>query len=71
MNDTLTGYDANPYTVGDRIEIHPATDMWMRGARYGVVRSVSLTPDDRVKVEMDNIPGRIFSGAEDTFRRIN
>lgn len=27
-------------TVGDRIELHPATDLWMRGARYGTVVKV-------------------------------
>jgi hypothetical protein len=29
------------YNVGDRIELHPATDWWMRGARYGEVRKVN------------------------------
>jgi hypothetical protein len=34
----------NPYTgsfvldIGDRIELHPATDAWMSGDRYGEVR---------------------------------
>ena len=26
--------------AGDRIEMHPATDHWMRGDRYGEVRYV-------------------------------
>jgi hypothetical protein len=25
------------FQVNDRIEFHPATDMWMRGARFGTV----------------------------------
>jgi len=25
---------------GDRVELHPATDAWMRGDRYGTVESV-------------------------------
>lgn len=25
------------FTVGQRVELHPATDLWMMGARFGVV----------------------------------
>ena len=67
----MTGYDGNGYEIGDRVELHPGTDLWMRGARYGTVVGASLTPDDRVHVEMDKLPGRKFSGSEDTFRRID
>ena len=66
----LVGYDGNGYTVGDRIEIHPGTDLWMRGARYGEVVGVSLTPVDRVRVRLDKLPKRVFSGPEDRFRKI-
>lgn len=68
--ETVNGYDGNGYTVGDRVEIHPGTDMWMRGARYGTVIGMSLTTNDRIHVEMDKIPNRKFSGSEDTFRAI-
>ena len=64
----LVGYDGNGYGVGDRVEIHPGTDLWMRGARFGTVVRRSATPADRVHVEMDAIPGRTFAGHEDTFR---
>lgn len=66
----FTGYDGQSYSIGDRVEIHPGTDLWMRGARYGVVVGSSLTPKDRVRVEMDRVPGRTFAGSEDTFRRV-
>lgn len=66
---TLYGYDGNGYTIGDRVELHPATDLWMRGARYGVVVGTSLTSADRVRVRLDKRPG-VFAGHEDTFRRI-
>jgi hypothetical protein len=66
----MTGYDGKDYKVGDRVELHPGTDLWMQGARYGTVKRTSLTPKDRVHVELDKIPGRIFAGSEDTFRRI-
>jgi hypothetical protein len=65
---TLYGYDGIGYAVGDRIEIHPGTDLWMSGARYGTVTGTSLTSRDRVHVEMDKMPGRTFSGSEDTFK---
>ena len=64
------GYDGTRYDTGDRVEIHPGTDLWMQGARYGTVVGSSLTPDDRVHVEMDALPSRKFSGSEDTFRLI-
>lgn len=28
--------------VGDRVEISPHYDLWMRGARFGVVHSIAL-----------------------------
>jgi hypothetical protein len=37
-------------TAGDRIELHPATDAWMSGDRYGVVQRVGTT---RVQVKLD------------------
>lgn len=67
----MTGYDGNEYEVGDRVEIHPGTDLWMRGARYGVVERVSLTPADRVHVRLDKLPKRTFAGHEDTFRKVS
>jgi hypothetical protein len=69
MSDTVVGYDGNGYTVGDRIEIHPGTDLWMRGARFGVVVGLSLTPNDRVRVKLDKTGERVWSGSADTFRR--
>ena len=29
------------YHVGDRIELHPATDRWMSGDRYGAIVKVT------------------------------
>lgn len=66
----LTGYDGESYGVGDRVEIHPSTDLWMRGARYGKVVRSSITPKDRVHVIMDKIEGVVFAGSESTFRRV-
>jgi hypothetical protein len=62
------GYDGSAYTVGSRVELHPGTDLWMQGARFGVVTGMSLTPRDRVKVRLDKVPGRTFSGSAATFR---
>ena len=65
----LYGYDGVSYALGDRVEIHPGTDYWMRGARYGTVVRVSLTPKDRVHVQLDKVAGAI-AGTADTFRLI-
>ena len=41
----ITGYDGSTYTIGDRVEIHPGTDLWMMGARYGTVVGTSRRID--------------------------
>ena len=71
QTEAFTGYNGDSYSIGDRVEIHPGTDLWMRGARYGVVIGSSITDNDRVKVRMDKLPNRKFSGTEDTFNPIN
>lgn len=30
--------------IGQRIELHPSTDLWMRGARYGNIVGVCRHP---------------------------
>ena len=37
-------------TVGRRVELHPATDAWMRGDRYGEVVKIGRT---LIHVRMD------------------
>lgn len=71
MTQTLTGYDGLGYNVGDRVELHPGTDLWMQGARYGTVVGVRSTREDRVHVELDKFPGRKFSAPADRFRRVD
>jgi len=71
MARTMTGYDGNGYEIGDRVELHPGTGLWMQGARYGVVTSTRSTPVDRVHVRLDKLPKRLFSGSEDLFKRID
>ena len=36
MTDFLST-EASDFRKGDRVEVHPGTDLWMRGARYGTV----------------------------------
>ncbi len=65
------GYDGRAYNIGDRVELHPATDLWMRGARFATVVGMTTTERDRVRVELDAMPGRKFSGSGDTFRLVD
>lgn len=65
------GYDGRAISVGDRVELHPSTDLWMQGAQYGVVVGISQTPDDRVRVKLDKLPRRTFAGSAGTFRLID
>ena len=67
---TATGYDGRTFTIGDRIELHPGTDLWMRGARYGEVVGLSLTKDDRVRIKLDALPTQTHSCSADTVRKI-
>ena len=66
--NTFYGYDGNGYNLGSRVELHPGTDLWMRGARFGTVIGSSLTPVDRIKVRLDKLPHRTFSCSEDMLR---
>lgn len=38
MNTDYTNQQC--FEPGDRVELHPATDLWMRGARYAIVQKV-------------------------------
>ena len=67
---TVYGYDGKGYSTGDRVELHPGTDLWMQGARYGVVVALMPTLRDQVHVRLDAIPNRVFSGPADRFRAI-
>ena len=69
MAEPIIGYDGQPYGIGDRVEIHPGTDLWMMGARYGEVVGTSITSDDRVHVVMDKVPG-IRSDTADLFQKV-
>lgn len=42
MSSPIYGYDGVAITQGDRVELHPATDLWMRGARFGTATLVSV-----------------------------
>lgn len=61
------------FKPGERVELHPATDMWMRGARYGTVTkfaaySGTLGRDGirghRVRVKLDAWPRPLWIAAE-------
>lgn len=41
----------NGYQPGDRVQLHPGTDQWMQGDRYGEV--VKVQPSGAVLVKMD------------------
>lgn len=64
---TVYGYDGTAYGVDDRVEIHPGTDFWIRGARFGTV--VRITPRDRVHVRLDRVSGTV-AGTAETFRLV-
>lgn len=40
MKDSLGNSIAQDYKIGDRVQLHPATDAWMSGDRYGTITRV-------------------------------
>jgi hypothetical protein len=50
------------YQVGQRVEIHPATDLWIRGARYGTIQRVGRK---LLHIELDKLPGRLIAFSAD------
>ena len=57
----MLGYDGSALTVGARVELHPACNLWMQGARYGTITKVGRK---RIAVQLDKQP----AGAVLTFR---
>jgi hypothetical protein len=45
-------YTAQDFHKGQRVQMHPATDLFMRGARYGTVVRVAKT---YVSVKLDKL----------------
>lgn len=60
---------------GDRIELHPATDLWVRGARFGTVvlkkAKTALTPNGAIVVHVDKIDRIRRFHPENILRRID
>jgi hypothetical protein len=53
--------ESSTFSIGQRVELHPGCDLWMRGARYGAVVGVS---GRRIRVKLDRYPRvRAFSPA--------
>lgn len=56
------------YKVGDRVELHPATDTWMRGDRYGEIvrigtKNIYVRMDKSNRIlgfTPDNIQGKVY-----------
>ena len=46
-----TAANGDSIRLGDRVQLHPDTDLWMAGARYGSV--VSLSGRGKVGVQVD------------------
>jgi hypothetical protein len=49
MNSEIDTFKEN-YKIGDRVELHPATDLWMRGERYGEITGIG-TKYARIKLD--------------------
>jgi hypothetical protein len=50
----LRGYDGVILTEGARVELHPGTDLWMQGARYGTIDHVTRF-SGKVSIHVDRL----------------
>lgn len=53
--------------VGQRVEMHPATDRWMKGDRYGEIVDVS-NETGNIRILMDKSMEEIICHPRDTHR---
>lgn len=65
---TVPGFDGASFSVGDRVELHPSTDLWMRGARFGTVTRIHHDAR-KVRVKVDRIR-RGVTAEPSLFRRV-
>jgi hypothetical protein len=70
MMDEAKDYEGKPIRVGDRIELHPGCDLWMRGARFGTIERPSVAVADAWHVRLDNVPKRILTFKSDRLRTV-
>jgi hypothetical protein len=66
---TAWGFDGIGFAEGDRVELHPGLDLWMRGARFGTVTFIR-EGSTRVNVRVDKT-GRVFTADQSRFRRVS
>lgn len=50
------------FETGQRVQTHPATDLWMMGDRYGVVRHIGRK---RVVVKLDRSGRTVYLSPSD------
>jgi len=62
MNE-LTDFSVDFFRAGDRVQMHPATDLWMRGARYGTV--IGTRGKKNVRVKLDALLRNRIVGRDD------
>lgn len=51
-------FSIKDFRIGQRVELHPATDWWMRGARFGKVIAVGRK---LVHVKLDLTPRTVIN----------
>jgi len=68
---SIVDYEGNRAIIGDRVELHPATDWWMRGARFGIIKYLKTRTDGQpvAAIRLDNYPKRAIHFLGRDFRR--
>lgn len=49
-------FDLKDFRLGQRVELHPATDLWMRGARYAEVVAIGRK---HLHLRLDGTPRKV------------
>ncbi len=51
-------YTIESFAVGQRVQLHPATDFWMSGAKYGEITRLFPTSPIPLSIRLD-VTGKI------------
>ena len=69
MDKILGPFNGLSFEPGDRVELHPATDLWMRGARFGTVKKIvgKRTTAAYLRVHVDAINRTVAIGPDNIY----
>lgn len=59
MSSPFDYTDRQTFAIGDRIELHPSCDLWMRGARFGIITKIYGVAGSIIQIKLDRQRKRV------------